>query len=98
MIVYFLSVLDIISSVWYFLGINFFLLTFGLIVFLKGLIGFLSSISMRYYYDWMGAIDILAGLVIILSSFSVSIPYGKDIVLLLAIKGTYTFVRHLLKI
>ena len=60
----------------------------AVIVLLKGIFSFGSAALKNYWLDWMGAVDIIAGIVL-LTGFSISYFWVLPI-----FKGLYTILRH----
>lgn len=87
MLVILLGILDIIATVAlatdYLSGIAFYL---GVIMLIKGLLSVGGSIASKYFLDWMGAVDLVAGVLLI---FSWNIPLFW---ILLGIKGIYSII------
>jgi phosphoglycerol transferase MdoB-like AlkP superfamily enzyme len=94
----FLSLLDILAGGLIFLkGFYFssFPLYLGYIILGKGLWSVFSSIMARYYYDWMGIVDILAGVSLILIFYKISILPFQIIAIIVILKGLYCFFTSL---
>ncbi len=58
----------------------------GIIILLKGVSSVVGSIFSKYFLDWMGFIDLIAGILLI---FNLSIPW---IWILPILKGSYTLI------
>jgi hypothetical protein len=63
------------------------LIIIGAIIALKGVASLLGSLASRYYLDWMGWVDLIAGLLLI---FTFDVPFFW---ILLMLKGVYTIIR-----
>ncbi|MCD6478178.1 MAG: hypothetical protein J7K87_04200 [Candidatus Aenigmarchaeota archaeon] len=60
----------------------------GIIVLLKGLMSFLSSVLNNYWFDWMGIVDIIVGVALLIG---LRIPH---LWLVPILKGLYSVVIH----
>ena len=67
------------------------LLLIGVLVLIKGIVSAGGSALQKYFLDWMGWVDIIAG-IILLAHFSVPIFW-----LLPIVKGTWSLLTGLLK-
>jgi hypothetical protein len=65
---------------------------------LKGVLSFLSSIGIGYYFDWMGVIDIITGFVLLLLMWGFSFGFIKTIGAIAILKGIYSFLRSFFKV
>lgn len=103
MFVIILSILDVFSGL--------ILLTYSSILFFhnfvgymvayslfKGMISFLSSIGMGYYFDWMGIIDIIIGFMLLLLMWGFSFSFIQTIGAVAILKGMYSFFRGFFKV
>ena len=62
---------------------------------IKGGFSLFGSILSGYFFDWMGALDVIGGIVLILMNFNINLGFFPTIGWLLILKGTYTFIRWL---
>ena len=64
----------------------------------KGLLSFLSSIGMGYYFDWMGIIDVIAGVILLLLMWGFSFGFIQTVGAIAMLKGAYCFLRGFFKV
>ena len=64
-----LSIIDVVAGGFLLLHAPVFANYFAFIFLIKGLFSLLSSWSMRYFFDWMGIVDVIVGIVFGLMSF-----------------------------
>jgi uncharacterized membrane protein HdeD (DUF308 family) len=64
----------------------------GLVYVLKGIWSMASSAAARYYYDWMGAVDLLVAASLLLIYAGYTSGFFLIIALLAIAKGIYTVV------
>lgn len=62
---------------------------------LKGGFSWIISIGAGYYTDWMGTVDIIAGLTLLLMFFQISFSFFFILGIVAALKGLYCFVSSL---
>ncbi|NPA38372.1 MAG: hypothetical protein GXN99_01095 [Candidatus Nanohaloarchaeota archaeon] len=99
-VVVMLSILDIITGLLYFYDKSVSsILLIGLLWFhlIKGVLSLLGSISSGYFFDWMGTIDLLAGIAVLIRGSNILTTFFSYVMILLIIKGTYTLLRGLFK-
>lgn len=65
---------------------------------LKGVISFLSSIGMGYYFDWMGIIDMIGGIALLFLMWGFSFGFIQTIGAIVILKGAYCFIRSFFKV
>lgn len=98
-----LGILDILSGI-VLLTYSSFLLFHGFAGYLgayslfKGMISFLSSVGMKYYFDWMGIVDIITGVALLLVTRGVSSGIIQTIGAIAILKGLYSFLRGFFKV
>lgn len=63
---------------------------------IKGAFSLLGSISSGYFFDWMGAIDLLAGIAVLFRGANLLVGFFSMIMIGLIIKGLYTLLRALI--
>ncbi len=91
MIVVILSILDVIGGSLLMFQIGGTLaIVFGLFHFFKGIFSIASSLSVGYFFDWMGWVDLITGLGLFLFSENVFVLSSFGIITLL--KGVYSLV------
>ena len=82
-----LSLIDIVAGIFLlfkiFPGLAFWL---GIIILLKGISSVVGSIFSKYFFDWMGFIDLIVGILLI---FNLSVPWFWILPIL---KGSYTLI------
>lgn len=103
MLIAILSLLDIFSALFLLFFKNLYILH-GLIGFmavyslLKGFFSFLSSVGMRYYFDWMGIVDVLVGISLFLTMWGFPSVFFQTIGVIALLKGIYSILRAVFKI
>jgi hypothetical protein len=65
---------------------------------LKGVISLLSSIGIGYYFDWMGTIDIIGGIMLLLLMWGFSFGFIQTVGVIVILKGAYCFIRSFFKV
>ena len=65
---------------------------------IKGGFSLFGSLFSGYLFDWMGALDLAGGIVLLLISFHVNFAFFSTIGWILIGKGIYTFVRWLFRV
>jgi uncharacterized membrane protein HdeD (DUF308 family) len=93
----------LLSAIDLFAGISItasgFFMTFGFVRYLgyiciiKGIASLIGSLASRYYFDWMGIIDVIAGIVILLMKSGVSYSFFHIFGIVVIVKGIYSFAR-----
>jgi len=96
-IVLILSIIDIVAGGFLLLNAPIFANYFALIFLIKGAFSVLSSFSMRYFFDWMGFVDIIVGIVFGLMSFGLFFGFYASIGWIVLLKGIYSMIRFVLK-
>lgn len=94
-ILFLLGILEIFAGVivyFHYFPILEFFLWLGLIYTLKGAWSIVSSVAYSYWYDWMGVLDLLAGLVMILIFYGNIFSFFWIVGLAHIMKGLYTVV------
>lgn len=82
-----LSAIDVIAGLCLLGSVKGILATvIGIIILIKGLFSVIGGVATKHYLDWMGWIDLIAGLSLIFGFF---IPYFWILPIL---KGTYSFL------
>jgi len=61
----------------------------------KGGFSLLGSILSGYFFDWMGAVDLIGGIVLLLINWHISLGFFPTVGWILIGKGIYTFFRWL---
>ena len=92
-----LSVIDVVAGGFLLFNAHSFANYFAFIFILKGLFSVLSSMSMRYVFDWMGYVDIVVGIVFGLMSFGLFFGFYPTIGWIVLLKGIYSLARFVLK-
>jgi hypothetical protein len=98
-----LGILDIIGGV--LLGLSGFIpymgsgfvSFFGIILIVKGIISWISGAVKGFFLDFMGVLDIIAGIMLILATYGFVLFFFPYIGILLALKGIYSFVIGVIK-
>jgi hypothetical protein len=66
--------------------------------FFKGVLSFLSSIGMGYYFDWMGIIDAITGVMLLFLMWEFSFGFISTVGIIATLKGVYSLLRGVFKI
>lgn len=85
MILALLGILDIIAGI-SLVYPNFLVFYLGIIILVKGIFSVVGSFAVKYFFDVMGFIDVVAGVILV---FNFSIPWFW---LLPMIKGIYSLI------
>jgi uncharacterized membrane protein HdeD (DUF308 family) len=59
---------------------------------IKGIWSLISNIAAKYYFDWMGVIDLLAGVTLFLISINTATWIFQVLGFLVVIKGLYSLI------
>ncbi len=95
-----LSVLDMLAGFLILIrnDFGFVLFGFGLFLLIKGAYSFFTAVSSGYWLDWMGAVDMLAGICLML----IYVGFGPAAFLtvggIVIAKGAYSLVRSALAV
>lgn len=92
-----LSIIDVVAGGVLLLGAPNFANYFAFIFIAKGLFSLLSSFSMRYFFDWMGFIDVIVGIIFGLMSFGLFFGFYSIVGWIVLLKGMYSLARFALK-
>jgi len=92
-----LSVIDILAGGFLLVSAPVFANYLAFIFLAKGLFSLLSSFSMRYFFDWMGFIDVIVGIAFGLMSFGMFFGSYSFIGWIVLLKGIYSLARFVLK-
>ena len=90
-----LSVLDLLAGFLIIIrkDFGFVVLGFGLFMLIKGAYSFFTAVSSGYWLDWMGAVDMLAGICLML----IYVGFGPAALVtiggIVIAKGAYSLVR-----
>ena len=98
MIVALLSLLDIIAGITVLFSVKFLAGYMAYVIFFKGLISMASKLKEGKYFEWMGIIDVIAGLVLALMSFNIESLIFVIVGWLILLKGLYCFIRTIFNI
>jgi len=60
---------------------------------LKGIFSLLSSFAVKYYFDWMGFLDCVAGLFLLLFLFGITPPFLNEVRMVYSFKALYVTIR-----
>lgn len=93
MITLILSAIDLLSGSLLLLNLNFFLNYIAGIMILKGAFSLVSSIGVGYWFDWMGFIDVISGVALLLFAFGLPAAIFSTIAWIVILKGTYSLMR-----
>jgi uncharacterized membrane protein HdeD (DUF308 family) len=98
MIVALLSLLDIIAGITVLFSVKFLAGYMAYVIFFKGLVSTASKLKEGKYFEWMGIIDVIAGLVLALMSFNIESLIFVIVGWLILLKGLYCFIRTIFNI
>ena len=96
MLLFILGVLDIIIAIiiWMSSGTPFtgngLVMTLGIIWILKGLYSVIASAAGKFFFDFMGWLDLIGGVFLILSFYGLSFHFFFYAALLMLLKGLYS--------
>jgi hypothetical protein len=79
-----------------YVGSNF-VSTIGIILILKGIISYLSGAAKGFFLDFMGILDIVAGAMLIITTWGFVVFFFPYFGILLALKGVYSVIIGLIK-
>lgn len=96
-IVLILGIIDAVAGGFLLVNAPVFANYFAFIFIIKGLFSILSSFSMRYFFDWMGYVDVVVGIVFGLMSFGLFFGFYSTIGWIVLLKGIYSIIRYVLK-
>ncbi len=74
-----------------------FIYALGIILILKGIISYLAGAAKGFFLDFMGILDIIAGVMLVLATWGFVVFFFPYIGILLALKGIYSIIIGLLK-
>jgi len=97
MIVLILSAIDLLSGSLLLLNLKFFLNYIAGIMLLKGAFSLLSSLGIGYWFDWMGFIDVISGVALLLFAFGIPAAIFSTLAWIVIFKGVYSLLRGLFK-
>jgi len=66
-------------------------------ILIKGIISFIGSIGSGYMFDWMGVLDTIVGVSMVLSTMGIAIPFLVYLGYTITLKALYCITRSLLK-
>lgn len=72
-----------------------FMLMISLILVVKGVWSIISSLYYGFYYDLLGLLDFITGLILLIVNFGTPLSFGWIFGLLLGLKATYTLITSL---
>ena len=93
MIALILSIIDLLAGSLLLLNLNFYINYIAGILAIKGLFSILSSLGVGYWFDWMGFVDILTAIALLLFSFGIPATFFTTIAYLIIFKGIYSLIR-----
>jgi len=70
---------------------------FTYIMLAKGFLSVIGSLTANYLFDWMGYLDVITGIVLLLTTMNVSFGFFPAIGFLLLAKGVYSLLRSLFR-
>jgi len=74
-----------------------FIFTLGIIFIIKGIISYLSGAARGFFLDFMGILDLISGIMLILATYGFVIFFFPYIGILLILKGVYSLIIGLIK-
>lgn len=97
MIALILSVIDLLSGSLLLLNLKIVLNYVAGIMLLKGAFSLLSSLGAGYWFDWMGAIDVISGIALLLFAFGVPAAIFGTLAWIVIFKGLYSLLRSVFR-
>jgi hypothetical protein len=95
-ILFLLALIDVFAGVLIishsFFSLNLIFLYFAYIVGIKGLWSMITSAGMKFYFDFMGFVDVVAGLCLALINFHVGFNFFWIIGLIMILKGLWAMI------
>jgi uncharacterized membrane protein HdeD (DUF308 family) len=70
---------------------------FTYIMLAKGILSVIGSLTANYLFDWMGYLDMITGIVLLMTTMKVSLAIFPTIGFLLLAKGVYSLLRSLFR-
>jgi len=98
MFVIILSLIDLVVGINLITGL--FSFVFGYLAFMilaKGIISFVTSLGQGYMFDWMGLLDTIVGVSMVLTTFHIAVPFLSYLGYAIILKALYCIARALLK-
>lgn len=86
-----LGLVDIVAGIYLIVGINYLAKYLGIFILLKAISSLIGSFATKFFFDFMGILDLIVGLSLI---FSWNIPW---IGILILIKGVYSLIFGMIK-
>jgi len=74
-----------------------FIFTLGIVFTVKGIISYLAGAAKGFFLDFMGVLDLIAGIMLVLAVYGFVLFFFPYIGILLIIKGFYSLVIGLVK-
>ncbi len=74
-----------------------FVFTIGIIFLIKGLVSYISAAANGFFMDFMGLLDIVAAILLMLTTWGIVVFFFPYIGILLILKGLYSVVIGILK-
>jgi len=68
---------------------------FAMYALIKGVWSLMSSFSAGYYFDWMGAVDTITGICLLLTNYNLVFGFFSIIGMAQVMKGIYSAIRCL---
>ena len=87
-LIFFLSLIDVLAGLTLYYGLTYISFYLASLMIIKGIYSLLTSISAGYYFDWMGLIDFITGILLYFNLFNV---FG----LITILKGLYSLILSL---
>jgi hypothetical protein len=94
MFVIILSIIDLLVGINLITGLLSFM--FGYLAFMilvKGIISFIGSLGAGYMFDWMGLLDTIVGVSMVLTTFGIKIPFLSYLGYVIILKAIYCIFR-----
>src|SRR3989304_5874313 len=92
-----LSIVDILAAAFILFNSPAFANYLAFIFLLKGLFSLLSSFSMRYFFDWMGFVDVAVGIIFIFMYFGWFFGFFTALGWIVLPKGVYSLLGYFLR-
>jgi len=69
---------------------------FTYIMLAKGFLSVIGSLTANYLFDWMGYLDVITGIILLMTTMNISLAFFPTIGFLLLAKGVYSLLRSLI--
>ncbi|HLC39461.1 MAG TPA: hypothetical protein VJJ76_01110 [archaeon] len=92
-----LAVVDILAGVFILFNAPWLAGYLAVLFLLKGLFSLISSFSVHYFFDWMGFVDVFAGITFTFIAVGWFFGFFTTLGWIVLLKGIYSLARYLLR-